>query len=134
MASVFLWCAGSGVPGLSLDLLIGFTPDVSGIADYAVLQTIAVSVFHFKITKGWVLAGFTSLLPSSNHAPKSFSIMYQEASSVLLIFKDRFSNELAGQDELLLLRTYMVALAGCPDYHIPGQYENLIMNFHFPVV
>lgn len=117
-------------------MLIWFIPDVSRIVDYAVLQTIAVSVFCFKITKGWVLAGFTSLLPSSNRAPKSFSVIHQEARSVWLIFKDRFSNELAGQDELQLLPLcmYMVALAGCPDHHIPGQYENLIINFHFPVV
>lgn len=70
MASVFLWCTGSGVPGLSSDLLIGLTPDVSRIA---VLQTVAVSGFHFNTTKGWVLAGFTSLLPS-NHAPESLSV------------------------------------------------------------
>lgn len=119
-----------------MDLLIGFSPDVSRIADYAVLQIIAVSGFRFKITKGWVLAGFTRLLPSFNHVPKSFSVVYQEASSVQLIFKDRVSKDLAGQDELQLLplRTHMAALAGCPDRHIPGNYENLIMNFHFPVV
>lgn len=70
LRKVFLWCTGSGVPSLSSDLLIGLTPDVSRIA---VLQTIAVSGFHFNTTKGWGLAGFTSLLPSSNHAPKSLS-------------------------------------------------------------
>lgn len=96
MASVFLWYSGSGVPGLSSDLLIGFTPVVSRTADYAVLQTIAVSRLRFMVTKGWVLAGFTSLHPSCNHAPKSFSVTYQEASSAWLILKARFSNEVAG--------------------------------------
>lgn len=94
MASVFLWCTGSEVPCLSSHLLIGLTPDVSRIA---VLQTIAVSGFNFNATKGWVLAGFTSLLPSSNHAPKSLSLRSQEASSVWLISKGKFSNEQLGK-------------------------------------
>lgn len=52
MASVFLWCTGSGVLSLSSDLLIRLTPDVSGIA---VLQTIAVSGFHLILQKDGVL-------------------------------------------------------------------------------
>lgn len=124
------------MPGLSLDLLVGFSPDVSRTADYAVLQTTAVSGLCFMFAKGWVLAGFTSLHPSCNHAPKSFSVTYQEASSAWLIFEDRFSNEVAGQDESELFPShmYIVALARCPEHHILGQDENLIMNFHFPVV
>lgn len=100
------------------------------------LVAVAGSVCSFKITKGWILGGFVSLLPSSNHAPKSSRGLYKEGSPGWLMFKDRFSNEAAGQDELQLLplRIYMAALAGCPDSHIPGQDEKLIMNFHFPVV
>lgn len=56
------------------------------------LIAVAASVCSFKITKGWILAGFVSLLPSSNHAPKSFRGIYKEGSSGWLMFKDRFSN------------------------------------------
>lgn len=58
-------------------------------------KLLSVSGFHFNTTKGWVLAGFTSLLPSSNHAPKS--LRSQEASSVWLISKGKFSNEQLGK-------------------------------------
>lgn len=52
------------------------------------------------------------------------------------MFKDRLSSEVAGQEGLwfLPLQMSVVALAGCPDHHTPGQYENLITGFHFPVV
>lgn len=51
------------MPGLSSDLLIGFTSDVSRTADYAVLQTIAVSGLHFMVTKDGSLLVLLLFIP-----------------------------------------------------------------------